>query len=473
MQASLTSTHRVALTVAAAFFMVLLDSTILNTSLPRMAQDLGLAPLDLSVVVTVYLLAAAAVMPASAWLAQRFGAKRCFMASLALFTLASVGCGLAQSLSQLVAARLVQGLGGGVLLPVGRILIMRQADKSELMQATALVTWPALLAPVIGPALGGWITTDLHWRWNFLLNLPIGLLTCLVCLRVLPLTQRTHPDPLDLRGAAMAALCSVLLLSGLELAARTSPQPRTWLLPLALLAAAATLIWLTRRHLMRTQHPILSLAPLQVRTFEIATVSAGLPFTLCLHATPFLLPLMFQVGMGLSAIQAGLLVLVYFVGNLSIKAITTPLLRRFGFRQVMVVGSLCAALSIAACATLSLHSPTAWTWALLYLAGATRSVQMTAMNTLMFADIDGPQRNAAATLASVFQQLSSALAVALGALTLTVTQLLDGREQLQLADFRWAFLAMAALALLGTWRFGQLQPQDGAEVSGHRAPTAP
>jgi EmrB/QacA subfamily drug resistance transporter len=463
-----TPTVRVALTIAASLFMVLLDSTILHTSLPRIAAGLGVAPLDLSLAVTSYLLAAAAIMPASAWLAARYGARRCFLVALLLFVLASGACGLAQNLAQLVMARVAQGFGGGLLMPLGRLLVLRRADKAELMQATALVTWPALLAPVIGPALGGYITTAFDWRWNFWLNLPLGAIALWLSLRTLPRDEPGHPPPLDLPGAVMAAVCSVLLLGGLEWAAHAGTHLARWSGPLLLLALGGVLLLVTRRHLRRSPHPAVDLAPLRQRTFVVSTLYGGVPLSLALSATPFLLPLLFQVGMGMTAVQAGLLVLYYFLGNLTIKPLTTPVLRRYGFRRVMTVGSVAAGVAVAACGFVPAEGGTVATVVVLYLAGATRSMQLTATNTLMFADITGPQRGAASGLASVLQQVAMALGVAIAALFLAVSQLVHGGHAVSRADFTFAFVALGLVAAGSALAFAMLQPNDGAEVSGQQ-----
>ena len=509
--------RRIALIIAAAFFMMLLDGAILNTSLPLMAANLGVTPLALTSGVTVYLLCSAAIIPASGWIGDRFEARRVFVVAIAGFTAASVACGLAQNLNQLVLARAAQGLAAGLMAPLGRTIVMRHAPKSEVMRAIALITWPALLAPVLGPPLGGFISTYASWRWNFFINLPIGGLGMLAVLRWVPRVHAPRPGKLDVLGCVLSAAALVLLLAGLEHAALAGPQsggdaaaalavsgasmpaapaaapttvaaaaPATaaaaatpaavlqwlhlgaWAEAVALLAGGLVLGVLAVRHLRRTPHPVVSLSPLSVRTFSVATLAGGTSFMLALQATPFLLPVMFQLAFGMSAVQAGLFTLAYFLGNLTIKPATTPLLRRFGFRRVMQVGGVLAALAIAGCALLQAQTPAAPMALLLWVAGATRSMQMTALNTLAFADITPAQRSAAATLSTVSAQVASALGVALGTLMLALSQRAHGRSALAASDFAVAFVGMACVAGLSTLAFARLRPDDGAEVSGHR-----
>lgn len=465
-----TSTQGVALIVAAAFFMMLLDGAILNTSLPLMAKGLGVTPLALTAGVTVYLLAAAAVIPTSGWLADRWEARRVFSIAMAMFTLASLACGLAQSLGQLVAARALQGMAAGVMAPVGRTLVLRRAGKSEVMAAIATIVWPSLLAPVLGPPLGGFISTYATWRWNFFINLPVGLLGLWAVWRWIPRTPMARPPALDWRGSLLCASALVLLLMGLERGAQAGPELAAWALPLGIAVAGVVIGIVALRHLRDTPHPVVSLAPLQVRSFSIATASGGTLFMTCMQAAPFLLPLMFQLAFGMGAVEAGLMTLAYFLGNLLMKSITTPVLRRWGFRRVMTVGGTLAAATLFGCAALQGDTPLTISVALLVAAGAMRSMQMTSLNTLAFADIEPHHRSAASTLTTMFAQLAAAMGAAIGALVLALSQMAHARKALAAVDFRVAFSVMAVLALVAVAGFRRLNPDDGAEVSGHRAP---
>jgi EmrB/QacA subfamily drug resistance transporter len=466
-----TSTQGVALIVAAAFFMMLLDGAILNTSLPLMAQGLGVTPLALTAGVTVYLLAAAAIMPTSGWLADRWEARRVFFLAMATFTLASLACGMAQSLGQLVAARALQGMAAGLMAPVGRTLVLRRAGKSEVMAAIATIVWPSLLAPVLGPPLGGFISTYASWRWNFFINLPVGVLGLYAVWRWIPRTPVPRPARLDWWGSVSCASALVLLLLGMERGAQAGPHLDAWGVPILLTLAGMGTGMLAVRHLRGTPHPVVSLMPLQVRSFSIATAGGGTLFMTCMQSAPFLLPLMFQLAFGMGAVEAGLLTLAYFMGNLLMKSVTTPILRRWGFRQVMTVGGTVAALTLFGCASLQGGTPLWLIVALLVFAGAMRSMQMTSLNTLAFADIEPAQRGAASTLSSMFAQLAAAMGAATGALLLALSQMAQGRSALTAMDFRVAFIVMAMLALCAVALFRRLEPDDGAEVSGHRAPS--
>ncbi|ESZ21010.1 DHA2 family efflux MFS transporter permease subunit [Mesorhizobium sp. L2C084A000] len=459
-----TNARRVALIVAIAFFMQLLDSTIISTSLPQMGASFGVSPVAMSIGITVYMLTMAVFVPLSGWLADRFGARNIFLLAIVLFTLASLACGLSQTLTQFVAARVVQGLGSALMTPVGRILVLRNASKSELLNATALITWPALFAPVVGPVLGGFITTYLSWHWNFFINIPLGVIGLALVARFIPGDRVADPKPLDWPGFFLTSAGLALLLYGLERIA----HPEDGVLPTALLIVAGIVIgWLAVRHLRRAPHPLLDLSSFNVLTFAISTLAAGTIFRVAINATPFLLPLLFQVGFGLSPVDAGLMILAYFLGNLGMKTVTTPTLRRFGFRSVMVVNGIIASASIMACGAISPQTPQALVVALMLIAGLTRSMQFTALNTLAFADIDAAQRSSAATLSSMLQQVAMLFGVAVAAAILNLSQIVRDRPALDLVDFRIAFLAIGAIGLVAALRFLVLPPSAGAEVSGH------
>ncbi|MDB5958577.1 MAG: Major facilitator transporter [Ramlibacter sp.] len=457
--------RRVTLTVAAALFMLLLDGSILNTSLPAMAHALEVRPLMLSAAVTVYLLTGAAVLPLASWLGERFGLRRLFVLAIVLFTGASLLCGFAQDATQLVLARALQGLGGGLMMPVGRTLAMQGARKEDVIGITALLTWPALFAPVLGPPLGGFITTYASWRWNFLLNVPLGLLAVFLIVRWVPRDTQQPRRPLDVRGAVGAALGLMLLLGGLDWTAHVVGDRAGRLQALLTLAfGVAALVW-TVKHLKRTPHPVVSLAPFEHRTFLVATAAGGTFASMCLQATPFLLPLMFQLALGRGAVAAGALLLPYFLGNLGMKSVTTPILLRLGFRRVLVGAGAVNALAIAAFALVDANTPWSALVILLAVAGCARSMLMTAINTLMFADVLPAQRAAASALSTVSMQAAGALGVAIGAIALAVAQSAHGSPHLELGDFHAAFLAMAAFCALATVSFWRLPVDAGAEMT--------
>jgi EmrB/QacA subfamily drug resistance transporter len=457
--------RNVALVVAAALFTQLLDGVIIVTALPQMARDYGVATLDMSLGVTIYMLAVTICIPAAAWLADTFGARRVFLGAIAAFTVTSVACALAQDFPQFIVARALQGAGGAVLFPVGRILVLRTAQKSEIVSAIGLTIWPALFAPVVGPALGGFLTEFASWHWNFWINLPLGIAAFILVARIVPADSEFRRRPFDAVGFVLTGLTLAALLYGFDsLVLGTLPQAYA----AGLVAAAIVLGGLAVWWLLRREHPLIELRTLRIPTFAATDAGAGVLIRVGVNATPFLLPLMFQVAFGLDAFQSGGLVVAYFLGNLAIKAVTTPTLRRFGFRSLLVVNGCLAGLSTAACGLLGPATPYPLIVAILIIAGATRSMQFTALATLAFADVDADRRSFATTISSMSQQLSMAFGVAIAAGSLNLIQLWRGAPALGLFDFQATLWLMGALVLAASLRFLVLPRSAGAEVSGHR-----
>ncbi|MFT3906227.1 MAG: MFS transporter [Steroidobacteraceae bacterium] len=462
--------RRVALIVAAAFFMQNLDTSIMNTSLPQMARSFGVLPLDLSVGITVYMITAAALIPLSGWLADRLGARRVFLGAIALFTSASLLCGLAQHLWQFALARVLQGVGGALMTPVGRTIVLRNAEKSELLEATAFLIWPALAAPILGPALGGFITTYITWRWNFLLNIPLGLLGMWLTLRFVRATPPEHEHAFDWHGMLLSSGALVALLYGLEgiSHAQIGWTAWQWLLPILVIAAGLLCAILSVRHFHRTPRALLELSVVSVPTFRVMALTAGVAFRITTNATPYLLPLLFQIGFGLNALAAGSFVLVYFVGNLGIKPLTTPILKYFGFRKVLLVNGCLAGLSVASCALFSMAMAKLLILITLLVAGATRSMQLTCVNTLAFADTAPRQRSSASTLFAMTNQASAALGVAVGTLVVNLTLLGEGRLEAGLREIRIGLLSVGLIGVASALACLRLPAHAGAEVSGHQ-----
>ncbi len=456
----------IALIVASAFFLQGLDSAIINTSLPQMAASLQVATLDMSIGITVYMLASAAFVPISGWLADRFGARDIFITSILIFTIASLACGLSQTLLQLSIARALQGLGGALMTPVGRMVVLRNTEKNQLLHATALITWPALTAPVIGPVLGGFLTTYFSWRWNFLINIPIGFMGVWLALRFIPNSKEANTHALDLRGLMLSSIALSITLFALESFAHDDLHHG---LPVLLTVIGLVTGYLAVKHFHRSAHPLLNLSSLQVQTYRICNLSAGAIFRISSTTVPFLLPLLFQIGFGLNALAAGSWMLAYFAGNLGMKPITSPILQRYGFRRTLLVNGVITSLCITSCALLTPQSPNSLMVGILLLAGLTRSMQFTALNTLAFADVSATQRSSSSTLASMLMQITSVLGVALGSLILKVTQAIEIRDHSSLADFQIAFIVTGVMVLLSTLIFLKLPRDAGAEVSGHRS----
>lgn len=453
----------VAALVAGAFFMENLDGTVITTAIPEMARSFGVRPTDLSAGISAYLLTLAVFIPISGWVADRFGPRNVFASAVALFTLASVLCGLSGTLGQFTAARVLQGIGGAMMVPVGRLVVLRGAEKRGLVRAIATLVWPGLVAPILGPPVGGLITTWWSWRWIFFLNVPLGLAALALALALIR-GRAGDRRPFDALGFVLAGVGCSALMYGLELVGR-APGPRTTAaFAVGVLALAAAVA-----HFRRAPHPLVDLSTLAVPTFR-ASQRGGALSAAAVHSAPFLLPLLFQVGMGLSAIASGSLLLFLFAGNLTMKPATTWLLRRFGFRRVLLANGFLVVAGFAACALLGPGTPRAAIAAVLFGCGLCRSMQFTAFNTLAFADVPRPRMSGATTLFSAVGQMTAGLGVALGALALHAGQALrrEPGEGLALADFRVAFLLvglLAALALVDAWR---LSPGAGAEVSGHR-----
>jgi MFS family permease len=385
-----------------------------------------------------------------------------FCAAIVVFTLASVLCAASQTLWQFVLARVVQGVGGAMMVPVGRTVVLRGAAKADLMAATAIITWPGLIAPVLGPPVGGVITTYASWRWIFLINVPLGLVALIAALLVVKASDRVR-RPFDGLGFALSAVAIACLVFGMDQAGAGT----NWLLTAGLLAVGLIVGFVAIRHARRHPTPLLDLSPLRIRTYA-ATSGEGSLLRLAINMIPFLLPLLFQVGFGLSAVTSGLLVLAVFAGNLVMKTITTPTVRRFGFRRVLVGNGLLVALSLAACALFSASTPYWLIAVVCFLGGAFRSLEFTGVNTLAFADVPASSMSAASTLNATVGQLATGMGVAVAA---TVVAIAAGGGVPTVADFRIGFLVGAAIALVGALMFLRLDRSDGAVVSAGRRTT--
>ncbi len=457
------SARPIAFVVAGIVFMQLLDGAIIATSLPVMAEELGVPTLSMSVGITAYLLAAAVFMPMSTWLADRLGGVRVFLGAIVVFTLASLACALAQDLGQFVVARIIQGMGGAFMVPVGRAIVLEKASKDEVIHVLATMIWPALAAPVIGPVLGGAITTYFSWRYNFLINLPIGALGFVLVLLMVKDSRPVTPRPFDWTGFFLSAGGLGALLVGLELFVQQEDQ--TWL-PLVIAALGIVGCVAAVRHLMASPMPLLSLDAFRTPTFALSTVAAGSYLRLAIDAMPFLLPLLLQIGLGYGALQAGSLMLAYFIGNMAMKSVTTPTLQRFGFRGVLIVNGVLSVVLLAACSIVIPSVPLWGTVLILGLSGLSRSMQFTALTSLAFSDIDDVQRRPASTLISIVQQVTLVLAVAVATFALKLSQWLRGGEVMALLDLQVAIGGMAGFAAVATFLLLRLPARAGDEIAG-------
>jgi EmrB/QacA subfamily drug resistance transporter len=458
--------HRrlVPLIIATAFFMENTDSTVISTSLPVIAGDLGADPIALKLAITSYLVSLAVFIPISGWMADRFGSRNVFAAALAVFMAGSLACAAASSLGGFVLARFFQGMGGAMMIPVGRLVILRSVPKSEVVQALATLTIPALIGPIMGPPLGGFITTYFHWRWIFFINIPIGLLGIFLTLRYIPNIREDAP-PLDIVGFFLSGIGMALLMLGLATSGRH-------LLPIeasiACMIVGGIMVLAYIPHMRRTANPLLQLGLLKTATYR-ASILGGSLFRVGVGAIPFLLPLMLQLGFGLNPLQSGSITFVATVGALFVKALAKPILARWGFRRVLAVNALIGSAFIAAHGTFTASTPFWLMIAVLLLGGCFRSLQFTSINAIGYADLSSKDMGSATSISGVAQQLSLSIGVAIGGFVLDAAAHWRGGGTLIAADFAPAFFVVAAISAFSVFSFWGLKPDAGAEMSGHQA----
>jgi EmrB/QacA subfamily drug resistance transporter len=455
-----------ALLVAGTSFMEFLDGTVIAPAAPHVAADLGVPAVSVNVAITAYVLSLAVFIPLSGWLADRFGTRRVFMAAVAGFTFASVGCAAATSLPLLVAARVVQGAAGAMMVPVGRLVVLRTTAKADLVRAIAYLTWPALAAPVVAPALGGVLATYASWRWIFLVNVPLGVVALLLSRRLVPEGRGAETRGLDWAGFVLTAAGVAALVVGME--ALGAPRPDVAVVALGLGGGAGALAAAVR-HLRRARRPLLDLQALRIETFRVAAVG-GSGFRAVMTAVPFLLALFFQLGLGWTAARAGLVVIALFVGNVGIKPVTTPLMRWLGIRSVMLVAVAGSALCLGGMVLLTSSTPLPLLVGLLVASGVFRSIGLTAYNSSAFADVEPGRMSGANPLMSTLQELGAGLGVAVGALLVRLGgAVASGTGWGEGADvsFRVAFGLLAVLLALPLVEALLMSRTAGDAVTGH------
>ncbi len=458
--APLRVSRKVPLIVATALFMENIDASVLSTSLPEIARDLAANPIHLKLALTSYLLALAVFIPASGWAADRFGARLLFRLAIIVFAAGSISCGMADSLGGLVAARVLQGIGGAMMVPVGRLIVLRATPRAGLVGALAWLTVPALLGPVLGPPLGGFITTYFDWRWIFWINIPIAVLGLVLVTLYIPDVRAEEQRRFDalgfaLLGPGLAATLTGATLAGLGLV----PGAQV----LALCIGGATLLALYVRHALRHPAPLLDLRLLALPTFR-ANVLGGTLFRVGAGALPFLLPLLFQLGFGLTPFQSGMMTFVSGVGAIIMKFAAQPILDRFGFRRVLLVNALVAALFILLPATFSPALPAWLMMAMLFAGGLSRSLQFTTVNAVAYADVPAAKLSGANSFIAVLQELSGSLGVTLAALSLEIMLTWRGDDAVTLAHFPAVFALAALVAVASTVIFARLDPAAGATL---------
>jgi EmrB/QacA subfamily drug resistance transporter len=466
----MTRERLIPLIVAVALFMENMDSTVIATSLPAIAHDLGTDPLALKLAVTTYLLALAIFIPASGWTADRFGARTIFRAAIAVFMVGSIGCAFSQSLHHFVIARFLQGMGGAMMSPVGRLVLVRSIDKRRLVDAMAWVSIPALVGPVLGPPLGGFITTFLSWHWIFFINIPIGLVGIVLATRYIDNIRAEAHQPFDPLGMLLAGLGIAGVAFGLTAIGLKGFLPNSLLV--ALIAGGATCIGLYVLHARRVAVPVIDLSLFRLPSFR-AGVGGGFIFRMGTGAIPFLLPLMLQVGFGKTPFQSGLITFATAVGAMSMKSVVGPVLRRFGYRNVLTWNSLIAAVLVAACALFTATTPVVIMLAVLFAGGFFRSLEFTSATTIGFAEIEPARMSRATSLAAVCQQLSVSMGVALGALTVELMRDFRHASVIGQIDFAAAFLVVAGVSALSIVVFARMPADAGDELTGKSITQAP
>jgi EmrB/QacA subfamily drug resistance transporter len=450
----------IALIVACALFMESLDGTVIATSLPAIARDLHQDPISLKLALTSYLLSLAIFIPASGWAADKFGARTIFRSAIVIFTLGSILCGFSSTLWQFVVARIIQGVGGAMMVPVGRLVLLRSVPKSEVVSALAYLTIPALLGPLCGPLIGGFITTYFHWRWIFFVNVPIGILG-IVLVSLYIKDVRGDAWPLDVPGFLLSGCGLAALIFGMTLVGRGIVGTNV---VVALVSVGILLLGAYYLHARRAKYPILDLNLLKVPTFRAAVVGGSL-FRVGVGATPLLLPLMLQIGFGLNAFQSGSITFITSLGAMAMKTTAAPILRTFGFRHVLLFNSLLSSTLLGCYGLFTPTTPHLLMMALLLCGGFFRSLEFTSINAITYADIDHAGMSRATSFSSVAQQLSLSVGITAGALLLQTAQAIHGTPHLTRADFPWGFLGVALISACSVFWFARLPVNAGAEMS--------
>jgi EmrB/QacA subfamily drug resistance transporter len=462
------SPRTIALILASAIFMEQVDSTALSTALPAMARSFGVPPLQLSLAITGYLLSLAVFIPISGAAADRLGSRTIFRLAIITFTVGSIACSLASDVWMLVLARMVQGVGGAMMVPVGRLVLIRSVPKSEFVSMMAWVLVPGMIGPVVGPLLSGFLVTYLSWQWIFYINVPLGLLGVLLTTLFIPEIKAEKKEPFDLKGMALSGISLCSLIFVIE-SGRGGGLPLPWTAALCVVGVLSGVgYW---RHARKHPAPVLDFRlAARIPTLFVAS-TAGFLFRMCFGAFPFLLPLLLQLGFGMSAAKSGAITFAGSVGSILMKAGAKPVLSRLGYRNTLIWNGLVCALYVAICAMFRPSWPLTAIYAILIIGGSFRSLQYTAYGTICYADIPPAKQGAAVGFHSMVQQVSVTLGVAVSATVLGAITMLGGRSMPALADFSATMLVMAGICLAAVPICFLLPPDAGAEFSGRR-PTA-
>lgn len=453
------------LLVGSLMFMLMLDSTVMTTVLPVIARSMGIDSVRLNLAITSYFLSLAVFIPISGWLADRFGTRTIFQISVLVFITGSALSGLSESLWQLVASRIIQGIGGAMMMPVGRLIVLQSTPKSDLVRAFSYLALPALLGPAIGPPLGGFIATYSSWHWIFFINVPIGLIGMALIAHYIRDTHTIKPRPLDWLGFLLMGIGFAALLISLEAIAQ--PILPIWIVMALVILGTISLVAFYF-HAKRCAHPIVDFSLMVIPSFRVALIG-GLLYRTCLGATPFLLAMMFQVVFGMTVLATGLLTFAGAAGALLMKTAAAPIMHRYGFRNVLLINTVISLAYFMICIALVPGITPYWLIVLiLLLGGFFRSLHMTAINTLYFVDINSEMLARASSLTSLAQQLSASMGVSIAAFVLHISKTLGQRDSLAIVDMIWAFGVITVIALCSLLYFFTLPKDVGNSVSKHR-----
>ncbi|AMM20480.1 hypothetical protein AX769_10380 [Frondihabitans sp. PAMC 28766] len=466
-----------ALLVAGCFFMENLDSTIVTTAVPSIARDLGVDAASVGVAITAYVMTVAILIPVSGWLADRFGSRRILLVAIALFTLSSLACALSPSLSVLVIARIVQGIGGAMMVPVGRMTVLRATSKENLIRAVAVLTWPALVAPILAPFVGGLLTTYLSWHWIFLVNLPLGLIGFIAAMRIVPGPAAVaeaaaatgqpafRPTPPDWLGLSLTSAGIAALVWATTLLTIT---PIDVMQAIVSGVVGIVLVVLAVRHLLTTSKPFVDLRLLRVHTYGVA-LGGGSVYRFVISAIPFVLPLLYQRAFGWTPVQAGSAVLFLFAGNLGVKPATTWMLKTFGFKRLLVTAHLVGVACLVGMGFFRADTPFVLMVVVLIISGAARSTGFTAYNTITYADIDAPSMTGANVLDSTVQQIAIGSGIALGAVAISAGLAVASAHHASVTfGYDFAFAVLALILLVSLVPAARLDRSAGGALTGRR-----
>jgi EmrB/QacA subfamily drug resistance transporter len=460
-----TNIRLTALIIASALFMDGIDSTVLATALPTMAQSFGVEALQMNVALTSYLLSLAVFLPASGRAADRFGARNVFRAAIAIFTVGSVLCAQADSLWFLVAARVLQGMGGAMMTPVGRLVLLKTATKAELVVAMTWLMLPATAGPILGPPVGGFIVTYLSWHWIFYINVPFGLLGILLVSLFIAEVREPKPAPFDIPGLVLSGITLSCLMAALEVAGRGGGKG----LAAGLLAGAVVAGGLYWHHSRRQAQPVLDFSLMRIPTFRISVLSGALS-RVAVGAVPFLLPMMLQVGFGDSAARSGSITFAGSIGALCMRPMAPRLLRAIGFRNTLIWVGLASTLLLAVSATFRPGWPASLMFAVLVVIGFVQSLQFMGYNTIVYADVPQERMSAATSFYTTMQQLCLTVGIGVSAAALATSMAWRGHAQALPIDFSSAYVFVASVALFAPLVATTLHPMAGSELSGQREP---